>query len=174
VFQWRILMILIALGMPGTARSQAPRDVPLTELIARPEAHHGQTVRSHGFMVLEFEGTILWVSEADFRAERYDRAVWLDTRLGAFEPHPLSGRRVFVSGRFTSGRVDGRSFGHLGLTDAVIGNISRIEPDPSDTDRARAWRDDPLLVILASLGLLGLFMAVARFGLRGFPQRPTP
>lgn len=160
----RTLLILLVLSTPGVslARTIVFQSVPLVELLAHPEAHHGQNVRVHGFIVLEFEGNTLWRSEADFRANRYDRAVWLSTEQGHFDEHPLNGKKAYVSGRF-----DAKSYGHLGLTNSTITEVTLITADTTDTDRGRPWRNDPMFLLLASLGMLGLFMGLTSFGLRG-------
>jgi hypothetical protein len=170
---WRLLLTLALLSAWSNATAQPPRDVALADLIARPAVFHGQEVRTHGFLTLGLENSALWIHETDYRAGRFDRAIWVDGPRGASAEHPLNGRRAYVSGRFGYGPTDGLSHGHLGLTVAAI-EVSRLEADPVDVDRPRPWINDPIFVILASLGMLGLSLGVISFGLKTFARRQPP
>lgn len=142
-------------------------------ILADPAAYHGRPVRVNGFLILELEGSSLWLSEADFRAERHDRSVWINRPVGVPEDHPLSGKRAYVTGVVDAvGWGDGQGHGHLGSWPASLTDIVAITPDPTDTDRARPWMNDPLFDILASLGFLGLFFAVVVLSARARRMAP--
>lgn len=160
---WRTLLLalacLAALGAAPSGPSPAYEDVALETILADPAAFNGRRARVHGFLILQYEGTSLWASEADYLAQRYERAAWLDVEyLPQIVDHPLNGKRVFLSGVIHS--EYSWVYGHLGLWPIGITSIAGIAPDPTDTDRARPWLNDPLFVILASLGLLGLVFAM--------------
>jgi hypothetical protein len=165
---WRALLLTVfASGLISAApRPTEPSNVDTSfkNILANPVAYNGRSVRLHGFMILEFEGDSLWASEADYRAQRYERALWIDLPGQRRPKHPLNGKRVFMSGVIAARK---QGAGHLGLWPAEITDIIEIAPDPSDTDRPRPWLNDPLFVILASLGLLGLILAMMSLGLRG-------
>lgn len=130
-------------------------EVSLADVISNPQTYDGRHVRLHGFLILRFEGNALYISEADYRAERSDRSLWIDVSSRRPDASILSGKLAFVSGVIDTGNL-----GHLGLRPAALVNVSSMTVDPADTTRARPWVNDPLFVILASLGLLGLFFAV--------------
>ena len=129
--------------------------VTLRDVISDPKAYDGRRVRLHGFLILQFEGNALYLSEADYRAQRFDRSLWVDESSRHPDAAILSGKLAFVSGV-----VDAGNPGHMGLRPAALVEVSSMIVDPADTDRARPWLNDPLFVILASLGLLGLFFAI--------------
>lgn len=132
-------------------------------LLENPAAYEGRAVRVHGFVILDYEGTALWATEVDFLAQRHHRAVWLDVPTAMSNVETLGGKRGFVSGVAT---WNAQGSGAYGLYRASITDISTIAPDPTDMDRARPWQNDPLFVILASLGLLGLVFAASTMSAR--------
>ncbi len=155
---------------PGTA-DDAPHEVGLGEILDNPAAFHGQTVRAHGFLLIQFEGQALWATEADFQSMAYERAAWLDLML--LEPedydHPLNGRLAFVTGVVDAdGEYGGH--GHGALFGTTITDITEIEPDPADTAPARLWRTDQFSNLLAGLGFLALVFTLI-VGAVGFQNR---
>ena len=147
-------MGISAAAPPSTTVAHA--DVPLGTILQNPAAYNGRAVRAHGFLIIQYEGNSLWATEADFRAERYDRAAWIDLPPGMTDHDRMNGRRVFVSGVIVSG---GRGHGHMGMWPARLSNVQDVTADPTDTEPSRPWLTDPLFTILAALGLLGLFFA---------------
>lgn len=151
------LLVATALFFQASA-APVPAGVPvvtLADVINDPKDYDGRRVRLHGFLILKFEGNALYLSEADFRAQRYDRSLWVDETSRRPDAQRLTGKLAFVSGVIDAGNP-----GHMGLRPAALVDVSDITVDPADTASARPWVNDPLFLILASLGLLGLFFAV--------------
>jgi hypothetical protein len=135
--------------------SVSARTVSLNEVLSDPAAFDGERVRVHGFLILQFEGNALYLSEADYRAERLDRSLWIDVGSRHPDASILSGKLAFVSGV-----IDAERPGHMGLRPAALVEVSDMTVDPADSRSARPWLNDPLFIILASLGLLGLIFAI--------------
>jgi hypothetical protein len=153
-----IIALLCQLGL-----AQAPmryEDVSLSQLLADPGAHAGHRVRVHGFLFLEFEGNAIWADEAAFRADRYDRSLWVSK---AKRWSQISGKTAYVSGVFAPDNN-----GHGGLWAGAIEEVTQIEADPLDRLPARNWRTDPLLALSCALlcvaGIIASMFALAGSG----------
>jgi hypothetical protein len=103
-------------------------DPSLLELIVRPEVYDGRPVRTIGFVHFEFEGNLLYVSEADWRHRVTKNGIWIDPPAG-FQADSAASRRqtndryVLVEGVF-----DARSRGHLGMSSGSIHTVTRLDP----------------------------------------------
>ncbi|WP_370235662.1 hypothetical protein [Brevundimonas sp.] len=153
---------------PYPPSDAAIETTPLSEILENPSAWNGRQVGVQGFLILQYEGNSIWIDETDFRAGRYGRSLWVDYPVDVRSEHPLNGKRALLTGTI---RAEGSYDGHLDLWPAAI-VVDGIAADPTDQDRPRPWQNDPLFVILASLGFLGLILGMTALGLRARPITP--
>lgn len=101
-----------------------PRTVSLIQLIATPEAFHGQIVTVAGVIRLDFEGTALYYSKADSTWGLAMNSIWLRLEREQIENYKnLEGQYVLLEGRFNHS-----DRGHFGLFPGAIDEISGIMP----------------------------------------------
>ena len=99
------------------SRKTEPGDVTMTELIANPAKHEGQTVRVIGFLHLEFEGNVLYAHKEDFDHAILGNGIWVHM---ASDKRDLSDNYVLLEGRFTA-----RRHGHMGMWSGELQDITR-------------------------------------------------
>lgn len=96
-------------------------DASLIELIGAPERFRGRWVRVIGYVVLEFEGTAIFLHEEDYARGLVRNGLWLDVdRNGASLP-PRPGYAV-VEAQF-----DPDQHGHMALFSGGLRRIGRLE-----------------------------------------------
>jgi hypothetical protein len=115
-------------GNGGQANSAAspenPIDVSIVELIAAPERFRSRRVRLIGYVVLEFEGTAVYLHEEDYTRAIMRNALWLDVSRGGSPPLSQPAYAI-VEARFEPDR-----HGHMDLFAGALSEISRISPWP--------------------------------------------
>ena len=166
-----LVVAFLLLGAGLAVGQPSYQDVSVADILEDPAGYAGERVRVHGFLIFEFEGDSIWVDEAAFRNERYERGFWVDARgLTVAERKSLSGRLAYVSGT-----LDIHKNGHLNLWAGTLGHLTAVEADAADTLEARPWRTDPIYTLLLSLMVLGaLLVCVFIFGDRKRLLAPPP
>jgi hypothetical protein len=99
----------------------------LVQVLARPEYYHGKEIMVEGYLVVEFEGTAIYLSkdDADFMTRN---GFWV-----SFEKNTLDLSDAEIAKRFNckyvrlQGTFDAGNSGHLGEWLGAIGNVSRLE-----------------------------------------------
>ena len=86
---------------------------------------HGLRVRLTGYCRIEFEGNAIYPSEADYRARRLDRAVWLSIGwpVDAASTAACDQRRVIVDGTYNADHK-----GHYGMYQGSLEDVTGIVP----------------------------------------------
>ncbi|MFY9561863.1 MAG: hypothetical protein WAQ52_16635 [Terriglobales bacterium] len=108
-------------------------DVSLIRLLANPELYNGKFVRVNGFLVLEFEGTALYLHREDCEQILMRNAVWLDVPSEVWErKYELTERYVVIEGVF---RADCR--GHMDAFGGAINPVQDIRPTHSREEISR-------------------------------------
>ena len=103
--------------------------VSMINLIAAPDKFHNKTVILEGFLVLEFEGDAIYLSEEDAKHAISKNGIWLsidyknENKILEYYKHNKS--YVLVEGIF-----DAKSLGHGALFSGTLKEISRIEQTP--------------------------------------------
>jgi hypothetical protein len=138
--------------------------IPLTRLLAIPDAYEGQRVRVTGHLVLEMEENALYLTRGAAADHQLAEAVWVELEEGALGAHDVrtaTGRMATVEGLFTSARR-----GHLGLFAGEL-SVSAVVLDPTEI------RLSPLDALVGIPGRPGWFLRVrldaARAALVGCP-----
>lgn len=111
-------------GSTDVASPDDPVDASLIELIAAPERFRNRRVRLIGYVVLEFEGTAVYLHEEDYTRAIMRNALWLDVSPSGAAPRSQPGYAV-VEARFEPDR-----HGHMGLFAGALAEVSRTSPWP--------------------------------------------
>lgn len=98
-----------------------PMDASLIELIGAPERFRGRWVRVIGYVVLEFEGTAIFLHEEDYARGLVRNGLWLDVDRNGASLLPRSGYAV-VEAQF-----DPDQHGHMALFSGGLRRIGRLE-----------------------------------------------
>ncbi len=103
------------------------RAVSLIQLIATPGTYHEQRVTASGILSLDFEGTLLYLGEADRFQGLVMNSIWLGLEPEQIETYrSLEGGCVVLEGRFNAQRR-----GHLSLLAGTIEDILYIRRLPT-------------------------------------------
>jgi hypothetical protein len=94
--------------------------VSMLQLIANPAAFHRKRVRVIGYLVLEFEGSALYLHAEDFQHGLTDNGIWVDMPRGGFGEDCKSNAYALLEGRFNA-----EHNGHLGLWSGALEEITR-------------------------------------------------
>jgi hypothetical protein len=96
------LLLITASQGSGQADNRTPV-VPLVALVAQPQQHAGAKVVTMGFCSLEFEGTLLYLHEEDYRQALMMNAIWLDVpSMRPDKPNPVHEAYCLVEGTFSA------------------------------------------------------------------------
>jgi hypothetical protein len=98
-----------------------PTFTSVIQLIHNPGEHHGRKVRVIGFCAVAFEGTAMYVSEAEYRAAATKKAIWLEVPLSRAN-QKLNEKLALVEGTF-----DAENMGHLRMYAGCIKDVDRFE-----------------------------------------------
>jgi hypothetical protein len=108
----------------GGSFPENPIDVSIVELIAAPERFRSRWVRLIGYVVLEFEGTAVYLHEEDYTRAIMRNALWLDVSRSGPPPLSRPGYAI-VEARFEPDR-----HGHMDLFAGALAEIGRISAWP--------------------------------------------
>lgn len=99
--------------------------VSLVRLISRPEVYFGKKVKTEGFVVLDYEGAAVYISESDYRNRMTANALFLQMSQEDVHKYSVADRRYcWVSGTMNNSR------GHGGLYSGTLRYIGAIVPMP--------------------------------------------
>jgi hypothetical protein len=129
--------VLAALGAGAALAAVPPRvagepkkaqvnDVSLVQLIAAPEKFDGKTVRVHGYVRIEHEGTAVYLHRDDCEHMLTKNGLWLAVNDGVgpgSREEAVNNRYAIIEGRFEAGKK-----GHMGLWSGSLVDVSRLEP----------------------------------------------
>jgi hypothetical protein len=164
---WSKIAALITVWFLSSGTMTAPKylDVHVRDLVADTARFSGKPVRVHGFVILAYEGTSIWVSEDDFQKDRYHNSFWLELDLERTQAEPSTdGRMGYVSGVFRAGVS-----GHYGFWDGKLIEIASIKRDPADKLPSRPGKTNPGFAVLFSLLCTGaLIFATLVLGAQGY------
>ncbi len=128
-----LFVFLVSCGSLGAAQ---PDDVSLLRLIAMPQQFDGKFVRVIGFLRLEFEGTVLYLHEEDYKHGLFKNAVWVNYPFNTPAAKAIDKKYVIMEGIF-----DAKNHGHMGLSSGELHTITRADLW-SDPQNPRAERDN--------------------------------
>jgi hypothetical protein len=127
-----VYLILFPAGNAGFAQratqnssnTSEPMEVSMVALLASPQKYNGKSIRTRGFMCLEFEGNALYLHEEDYRYGLRKNAVQLIlTKAQEEQFKSLSLKHVLVEGTLSA-----ENWGvERGMYNGSIGNITRLE-----------------------------------------------
>jgi hypothetical protein len=119
--RFHFIVALLILGFPVLVRpqQQAPTNVSLIELIANPDKFDGKPVLVTGFLRLEFEGDVLYLSEGDYLHQIPKNGVWVERSKEMIRDlEKLDSNYVVIAGVFNARRKGHQS--------AASGSIEQI------------------------------------------------
>ena len=119
-----VLSLGIVLSYPlrhCCAQESRQEHISIISLIANPDRYDGKKVLIRGFVVIEFEGDAIYLSETDYRQMLSKNAIAIDTGTRLADLKKMSGRYITLEGVFNASNL-----GHLGLFSGTIINITRI------------------------------------------------
>lgn len=129
-----VILIATALGAISTNAQQHETVIlcSIVNLLATPERYVGKRVSTYGYVVDEFEGTAIYLSESDMRRRSTVNGIWLarsdrSPRLAAAHE-----KYAFVEGVFDSDRGHADAFGGA-IRD--ISEVSVIAPPATGPSR---------------------------------------
>ena len=99
----------------------------IIDLIAHPELYDGKKVNIIGYMHLEFEGNILYLSKEDCTREISKNGIWLELNFSKYYSNSKRNPGKNDSYVLIEGIFDGKSNGHLGCCSGTIKDITRLE-----------------------------------------------
>jgi hypothetical protein len=111
----------------GRSASPEPIDVGMVALLATPEKYDGKSVRTIGFVCMEFEGKALYLHEEDYRHGLIKDSFALrltDSQRREFKS--MSPKYVLIEGRVYANGPEAHEWA------GAIGNITRLEVWPAD------------------------------------------
>ena len=122
-----MLLFLCASGT-GLASPQigGVEQVSILQLIVTPERYDGKRVQVEGFLHLEFEGNVLYLSENDYIHHLHKNGLWV-TRNSLINErfHKLNSQYVIVIGIF-----DAANKGHMSMNSGSLKDISAADTWP--------------------------------------------
>jgi hypothetical protein len=98
-----------------------PADASLIELIGSPERFRGRWVRVIGYVVLEFEGTAIFLHEEDYARGLVRNGLWLDVDRNSTSLLPRPGYAI-VEAQFAP-----EQHGHMSLFSGGLTRVGRLE-----------------------------------------------
>lgn len=99
--------------------------ISIINLIATPEKYHGKKVLVHGVGDIEFEGNVVYLTEADWRYLNTKNGLWLSFDVAAVnvkKAKAFNGKPVLIEGVFNKEMT-----GHLDMCAGAIEKITRYE-----------------------------------------------
>ena len=99
--------------------------VSLVALIATPERYEGKKVQVIGYVVLEFEGTAVYLHEEDAKHMLTSNGLWID--FGKAERSLVKNGEAQPQYAIIDGVVHGGMRGHMGLWSGSLTNLTRLE-----------------------------------------------
>lgn len=111
--------ILILLFLLFSAKVFAVENVSLINLISDPAKYNGKEVSVAGYLVLDFEGTAIYLSKGDYDNGIYKNALWVTISLP--DSKNFDHKYVNIQGVF-----DSKMRGHLGLWPGSLKDIKRV------------------------------------------------
>lgn len=127
-----LVLFLCASGTcSASPQIQGVEQVSILQLIVTPERYDGKRVQVEGFLHLEFEGNVLYLSENDYIHHLHKNGLWV-TRNSVINDKvsKLNSRYVIVVGTF-----DASNKGHMSMNSGSLRDISAADAGP---DSARA------------------------------------
>ncbi len=99
--------------------------VSIKELIDHPDKYDGKVVRVRGFLVLDFEGTAIYVKKSDYEKHNYKNSIWisLSGRDRGLLKNQCNNKFASIIGTFKS-----KKNGHFDLFSGSLVSIMRIDP----------------------------------------------
>jgi hypothetical protein len=117
------LIVSLGLCLGLLAQQQSPLSVSLVQLIATPEKYDGKMVTVRGFLAMDREGDLLYLSQADADNVLLSNATWIRrTEAMGREKELLNRKYVKVVGTF---RQDFKE--HLGNPSGGIPEVRTVE-----------------------------------------------
>ena len=125
-----LLLFLCASGTGSASpQIQGVEQVSILQLIVTPERYDGKRVQVEGFLHLEFEGNVLYLSENDYIHHLYKNGLWVTRNLVINERfRTLNSRYVIVIGTF-----DAANKGHMSMNSGSLRDISAADTWPDST-----------------------------------------
>ena len=105
-----------------SAKPDSPIDVTIRQLLEEPKHYDGRTIRTIGFVYIEFEGNII----SDGPDKKYSHPIhhiWLELDEDIRRNHAKYNQRYVL----VEGTLNAKNGGHLNLSVAAIENIRRFE-----------------------------------------------
>jgi hypothetical protein len=125
-----LLFVLYGFSVPAAFSAGDGEMVSMINLIATPEKYDKKMVILEGFLVLEFEGDAIYLSEEDAKHAISKNGIWLsldsknENKILEYYKHNKS--YVLVEGIF-----DAEMLGHGALFSGTLKDISRIGETPT-------------------------------------------
>jgi len=117
-------LLFLAIGTAVVSSSDHPIIVSIIALIGNPEKFDGKRIIVVGFLSLEFESDILYLSREDSERGIPKNGLWVErTKQMIRNIEQLDGRYVVIEGIFSSERK-----GHMSITSGGIFQVIRCEP----------------------------------------------
>lgn len=113
------LLVAVAARAQESGKPEPAQDVSIVQLIVNPEKYDGTRVVVRGFLVLEFEGSALYLHAEDFEHGIYRNGVWFAGDSKANKPHAR--KHVSVEATFNAAK-----HGHLGLWAGTLEDVQRV------------------------------------------------
>jgi hypothetical protein len=126
----RFVTLLLFLCLSGTdpasPQIREVEQVSILQLIVTPERYDGKRVQVEGFLHLEFEGNVLYLSESDYIHHLFKNGLWV-TRNSIINERfqKLNSHYVIVIGVFDAGNK-----GHMSMNSGSLKDITAADAWP--------------------------------------------
>ncbi len=123
------ILLLAFKGAPAgrSGSSTEPSAVSMIALLASPQDYNGRSIRTTGFLCIEFEGNALYLHEEDYRYSMTKNALKLDLSREQEEHFKdLSLKHVLIEGTVEANRQSVER----GMFTGSLKNITRLETWP--------------------------------------------
>ena len=115
----RLLVVLlwVVFSAPTVGPSVNPPAVSVVQLLANPEKYDGQQISVIGFLRLEFDGDMLYLSSEDYQHSIPENGLWVERNPGIMhESEKLDSNYVLLVGVFKARPIGYARFAAGGIT----------------------------------------------------------
>ena len=98
--------------------------ISLINLIATPEKYHNKWVSVHGYLVFEFEGHAIYLSELDYKHGLGKNSIWVNMEDSIINKPFIDAHSYKYA--ILRGQFDKDDTGHMGYCSGGLKNITRL------------------------------------------------
>ncbi len=101
----------------------APYRIPINEILESPDVYEGTQIQVVGYLNLDWEADAIYLNEGDFKANRYNKGLWVHLNQFKFKnSSKLKGHYVVIDAVF-----DANDHGHMNLWGGALKQITAIK-----------------------------------------------